>query len=41
MNLGIAIRCGWRYEWVTALDHDVHQILIEELTRVDEERARV
>jgi hypothetical protein len=39
MDLTIARRCGWRYEWVAALDADVYTVLLEELTREDDERA--
>ena len=27
----MARRCGWRYEWVEALDLDVYRVLIDEL----------
>lgn len=36
-DLALAIRYGWRYEWVRDLDADVHDVLIEELRRADEE----
>lgn len=36
-DLQIAIRCGWRYEWVRDLDADVHGVLMEELLRAQEE----
>jgi len=31
--LNIARACGWRYEWVEALDVDVYAVLVEELNR--------
>jgi len=34
-DLRIARRCGWRYDWVTALDPDVYAVLLAEL--VDEQ----
>ena len=39
-DLQIAIRCGWRYEWVRDLDADVHTLLVEELTRGRDEADR-
>jgi len=35
-DLKIAMRCGWRYEWVRDLDMDVHEVLVEELLREQE-----
>jgi hypothetical protein len=32
-DLKLAIRYGWRYEWVRDLDADVHAVLIDELLR--------
>jgi hypothetical protein len=36
-DLVIARRFGWRYEWVRDLDADVHQVLVEELVREQEQ----
>jgi hypothetical protein len=36
-DLVIARRFGWRYEWVRDLDADVHQLLVEELVREQEQ----
>lgn len=39
-DLTIARRFGWRYEWVRDLDADVHQVLVEELVREQEQADR-
>lgn len=39
-NLAIARRCSWRYEWVEALDHEVYEVLLEELQREQREWER-
>lgn len=39
-TLNIARRCGWRYEWVEALDADVYEVLIEELMKEQAEFER-
>lgn len=39
-DLNIARRCGWRYEWVIALDADVYDVLVSELLAEDAARAR-
>jgi hypothetical protein len=36
-DLVIARRFGWRYEWVRDLDANVHQLLVEELVREQEQ----
>jgi hypothetical protein len=36
-DLRIAMRCGWRYEWVADLDPDVYDVLIDELTTEHQE----
>jgi hypothetical protein len=36
----IARRYGWRYEWVRDLDADVHDVLVEEMIREQDERNR-
>jgi len=33
MDLAIARRMGWRYEWVEDLDADVYDVLVAELTK--------
>lgn len=39
-TLNIARRCGWRYEWVDALDADVYQVLLDQLLKEDADRDR-
>ena len=39
-DLIIARRFGWRYEWVRDLDADVHELLVEELVREQEQADR-
>lgn len=36
-DLKIAMRFGWRYEWVRDLDAGVHSLLVDELIRDLEE----
>jgi hypothetical protein len=31
MQLRIARRCGWRYEWIADLDPEVYGVLVDEL----------
>lgn len=35
-DLAIAIKLGWRYEWVSALDEDVYAVLLEDLNKPPE-----
>lgn len=37
-NFNIARRCGWRYEWVEALDPDIYAVVVEELIAEDRDR---
>jgi hypothetical protein len=32
----VARRCHWRFEWVSELDPDVYELLIEQLQAEDE-----
>ena len=39
-DLAIAMRYGWRYEWVRDLEADVHSVLVDHLVRAREEADR-
>jgi len=38
-TFNVARRCGWRYEWVDALDPDVYTVILEELHDEDARSA--